>query len=492
MSQNHLEKTRGLRWGLVAFLLLIEFSLIGVGIKGSIIPTEVRKIDGYSPWSEEVIEAARDIPVQDGGRIKPLSTFARFQMLSYHGAVTMKIKSGGKKRTITPTEWLLDCMFRPDLANELPIFRIDDSEVLHRYGIVPKDRRARLSFNDLLDDYGKGPGGKERLLKGGKEIVEKRSKEERERKAMTPNQIKAMEAAEKEEEKEGKRKEKLIMEFAQQVLNYEAMTKFLDFGRIELDAPDFPDELFKDEGRDPQKFSTWISRWNQLRAIFIMSSQQGIPVPDEVETLAREIELNLNSSRYGVRWYPPYEENENEWQSIGDRIISILEKQDFPWDTIDNEVKELEALNGGEVSERLKMAGFWKELMDDMATMEGLVEASKKPDSKEFLKSLKSWRDRVTGKALARNEGDTIEGEVVYYKRNYFSSARAWFLIAFVFSIFGWFGKEGRYGKVIQIGTISFFVVALLYLSAGILHRSLLMGRPPVGNLYDTIPFITL
>ncbi|HBE96907.1 MAG TPA: hypothetical protein DDW68_07015, partial [Verrucomicrobiales bacterium] len=64
MSQNHLEKTRGLRWGLVAFLLLIEFSLIGVGIKGSIIPTEVRKIDGYSPWSEEVIEAARDIPVQ--------------------------------------------------------------------------------------------------------------------------------------------------------------------------------------------------------------------------------------------------------------------------------------------------------------------------------------------------------------------------------------------------------------------------------------------
>ena len=226
MSQNHLEKTRGLRWGLVAIFLLIEFSLIGVGIKGSITPTEVHKIDGYSPWSAEVIEAARDLPVQDGGRIKPLSTFARFQMLSYHGAVTMKIKSGGKERKITPTEWLLDCMFRPKLANELPIFRIDDSEVLHRYGIVPKDRRARLSFNDLMDDYGKGPGGKDRLLKGGKEIVEKRSKEERERKALTPNQIKAMEAAETEEEKEAKRKEKLIMEFAQQVLSYETMTKF--------------------------------------------------------------------------------------------------------------------------------------------------------------------------------------------------------------------------------------------------------------------------
>ena len=492
MSQNHLEKTRGLRWGLVAFLLLIEFSLIGVGIKGSVTPTEVRNVDGYNPWSEKVIEAARDIPVQDGGRIKPLSTFARFQMLSYHGAVTMKIKSGGKERKITPTEWLLDCMFRPELANELPIFRIDDSEVLNRYGIEPKDRRARLSFNDLLENYGKGPGGKDRLLKGGKEIVEKRSKEERERKSMTPNQIESMEAGETEDEKEEKRKEKLIMEFAQQVLNYEAMTKFLDFGRIGLDAPDFPDELFKDEGRDPDKFSTWISRWNQLRAIFIMSSQQGITVPDEVESLAREIELNLNSSRYGVRWYPPYDEDENEWQSIGDRIITILEKQDFPWDTIDDEVKELEALNEGEVPERLKMAGFWKELMDDMATMEGLVEASKKPDSKEFLKSLKSWKDEVTARAKVRGEGGEIEGEVKYYQRNYFMNALVFFLIAFIFSAFGWFGKEGRFGKGIQIAMISFFVLALIYLAWGILHRSLLMGRPPVGNLYDTIPFITL
>jgi len=492
MSQNHLEETRALRWSLVAVFLLLEFVLIGWGIKGSISFSEVRKIDGYSPWSEEVIEVARDIPVQDGGRIKPLSTFARFQMLSFHGAVKMKIKSGGKERKITPTEWLLDCLFRPELAHELPIFRIDDSEVLHRYGIVPKDRRARLSYNDLLKDYGKGSGGKDRLLKGGKEIVEELERKKRERETMTPNQIKAMEAAETEEQKDAKRKEKLIKEFAQQVLNYESLTRFLNFGRIELGETSLPEDLFNDGGKDSKKFSTWISRWNQLKLIFILSNQEGRTVPEDVESLAREIEQDLNSSRYGVRWYPPDDQDEDEWNSIGERIITVLEKPDFPWDTIDEDVKALEAIESGEVPERLELAAFWKELTKDMTTMENLVEASEKPHSKEFLKALESWRDEVTARAKVRGEGEEIAGEVKYYERNYFMRSLVLFLIAFIFSAFGWFGREGRFGKGVQVAMISFFVLALIYLAAGILHRSLLMGRPPVGNLYDTIPFITL
>ena len=492
MSQNHLEKTRGLRWSLVGVFLLIEFTLIVVGIKGSITFTEVREIDGYSPWSEEVVEAALDIPVQDGGRIKPLSTYARFQMLSFHGAVKMKIKSGGKERKITPTEWMLDCMFRPELANKLPIFRIDDSEVLHRYGIIPKDRRARLSYNDLLKDYGKGPGGKGRLLVGGKEILEKLEKEKRQRALMTPKQIEAMEAAETEEEKEEKRKEKLIGEFAQLVLNYEAMTKFLDFGRIELSPPEFPEDLFNDGGKDPRKFSTWISRWNHLRMIYHATSQQGLPVPEGVDPLAREVEEKLNFSRYGVRWYPPHDEGEDEWLSIGSRVITIFDQDDFPWRTIEEEMEKLEALDDGDVPKELEVVAFWKELMDDMVTMESLVKASENPESKEFLKALESWRDEVTARAKVRGEGGEIEGEVKYYERNYFMRALVLFLIAFIFSAFGWFGREGRFGTGIQVAMISFFVLALIFLAWGILHRSLLMGRPPVGNLYDTIPFITL
>ena len=38
MSTNQFDQYQGLRWGLVAFFLLVEFILIGVGIKGSITP----------------------------------------------------------------------------------------------------------------------------------------------------------------------------------------------------------------------------------------------------------------------------------------------------------------------------------------------------------------------------------------------------------------------------------------------------------------------
>ena len=37
-----------------------------------------RKVEGYMPWEEETVEAVESLPVQEGGRIKPLSTYAGF------------------------------------------------------------------------------------------------------------------------------------------------------------------------------------------------------------------------------------------------------------------------------------------------------------------------------------------------------------------------------------------------------------------------------
>ena len=54
---------------------------------------EVRKIDGYVPWSEETVKLAESLPVlQTNGRVAPLSTQAGFLMLSLHGARSMKIE----------------------------------------------------------------------------------------------------------------------------------------------------------------------------------------------------------------------------------------------------------------------------------------------------------------------------------------------------------------------------------------------------------------
>jgi len=138
-----------MRWILVSVFLIAEFALIGYAIRGAIPPSDVREVDGYTPWNAEVIEVAEAIPVQEGGRIKPFRTYARFKMMSFHGSLTMKVKAGGKVHKIGPVAWLLDCMFRPDLADKLPVFLLDDTEILKPFGIDVKDRRARLSFKDL-------------------------------------------------------------------------------------------------------------------------------------------------------------------------------------------------------------------------------------------------------------------------------------------------------------------------------------------------------
>ena len=83
-----------LRWILVITFLIGEFALIGYALRGAIPPTDTREVSDYSPWSEEVLEIAEAIPVQEGGRIKPLRTYARFKMMSFHGSLTMRVKAG--------------------------------------------------------------------------------------------------------------------------------------------------------------------------------------------------------------------------------------------------------------------------------------------------------------------------------------------------------------------------------------------------------------
>ena len=53
---------------------------------------ELRVIEDYKPWSDEILESAGKLPVQDGGRVKPLSTYAGFTMLQLHGARSMKVE----------------------------------------------------------------------------------------------------------------------------------------------------------------------------------------------------------------------------------------------------------------------------------------------------------------------------------------------------------------------------------------------------------------
>ena len=87
------------------------------------------------------VEAFGSLPVLDGGRVKPLDSVARNSLLVIRGAQAFEHEG----RTIGPTEWLLDVLFRPDVSDAQPVFQIDDPDVLGLLG-MPQTSQRRFAF----------------------------------------------------------------------------------------------------------------------------------------------------------------------------------------------------------------------------------------------------------------------------------------------------------------------------------------------------------
>ena len=76
---------------------------------------------------------ARDfgkLPVLMNGRFQPFDSVARNSLLQIRTKQSVVTEENGKTQTLTAMEWLLETMMKPESANDLKIFRIDNNEVL--------------------------------------------------------------------------------------------------------------------------------------------------------------------------------------------------------------------------------------------------------------------------------------------------------------------------------------------------------------------------
>ncbi len=90
------------------------------------------------------------LPVLVNGRLKPLDTVARTSLLLVQNRQRVKTPAGA---TLTPNQWLLDTLFKPELADTYQVFRIDNNEVLALLRLSTDDGNGgvRFSFNQLKD-----------------------------------------------------------------------------------------------------------------------------------------------------------------------------------------------------------------------------------------------------------------------------------------------------------------------------------------------------
>jgi len=91
-------------------------------------PGQVRGLD---------IDGFSRLPELEGGRLKPLDSTARNALLVIRGQQSFRYQD----RTVGSGEWILDVLFRPQVADLQPIFVIDDPGVLGLMNMkVAKDR----------------------------------------------------------------------------------------------------------------------------------------------------------------------------------------------------------------------------------------------------------------------------------------------------------------------------------------------------------------
>ncbi|MFI5347908.1 MAG: cytochrome c biogenesis protein [Elusimicrobiota bacterium] len=94
-----------------------------------------------APKSDLPLTEFSRLPVLEGGRVKPLDSFARNALLVIRGTQSLPVD----RKTIPATEWLLDVMFRPEAADTQKVFVIDDPDVLGLLGLQ-QERERRFAY----------------------------------------------------------------------------------------------------------------------------------------------------------------------------------------------------------------------------------------------------------------------------------------------------------------------------------------------------------
>ena len=428
-----MDKSKLGRWVGFLIALLIVATLLLYTAKDSVIKGEPTKIDGYQSWDEELVKEFGSLAVQADGRVKPVSTWAGFELLAINGKRKVRFESDGEKVKIKPVEWVLDAMFREDVANQMEIFQVEDSNVLDMIGMPHegKKRRDRYSYNDIKPYLHE--------IDRVQQDISKQSKDD-----LDPV-------------------EKQFSGLYSNIQSYASITSHL--------TP--VSEPMWDEagpfGAEFSRFSVWAKKWPQLSQFLQISAQQGTLSEKSLQELSGKIAMRVGDSVYSqIALYPSSDISKENWPVRGGWLMKYFKG-------------EVEA---DKVAENEDQLAYLEE-------METLALAYRNGGQAELLTAVKAYREKFADVLIERGEGDKLKSETTYYRADYFYHSIAPFVFGFLVVAFGWVSPGSGWSRACnRIGWLMLIIGGALVI-AGITHRSILMGRPPVGNLYDTIPFIT-
>ena len=363
-----------------------------------------------------------DIPIQEGGRIKPLDTYARNQALAFYG------KRKIKHENLSAIDWLLNLFTNPDKGLEQQIFNIRNPEVVNALELEWTNNFHKYSYNEIY------PG--------------------------VENQLTLIRSIFEKKEKDRDTFESQFAELYQNIMKYREIVSSLSclLPLFTVYSPETAEYLHISPGQ-----STSYAHIMSHRASLFDASQGILTKPEnEWSETEREIALLL----YNLQ------------QASADEFAKALKiippsKNDStglwisPWELFDG--REIEPHQDKIIKslEKFLLARFQNDVSAQNA-------------------ALKSYKAGVLSYPGERINFSVLKNESWLNKANLFTNSLVFYLLGFIFLGISWMIRPTLFRRI----AFCSLILGFLLHTYGIFLRMVIMSRPPISTIYETVIFV--
>ena len=364
----------------------------------------------------------KNIPIQESGRIKPLDTYARNQMLAFHG------KRKIKHENLSAIDWMMDLFIYPELGLEQKIFNIRSPDIVNALDLEWTNNFHKYSYSEI------SPG-----LQNQVPLISNIFDKKEENRDLFENQF---------------------LELYQNMMKYRQIASSLSclLPMFTVYDPETAEKLHI----EPGQFTSYAHIMSHRGSLFNVS--QNILTKSEESWTEREREVALLL----------YNLQQTSLDEYAKAIKIIPPAKD---DTTGLWISPWELLDGREMEPHQDRI---------IKSMEAYLLARYEKNSSSMDDALKSYKTGVLSSPGERVKFSILEKETWLNKANLFTLSLVFYLFGFILLGISWMVQPILLKNVAYGSLISGFMLH----TYGIYLRMVIMSRPPISTLYETVIFV--
>jgi len=374
----------------------------------------------------------RDIPIHENGRIKPLDTFVRNQLLLIYGKRSIKPKALPEElnsKGLSAIDWFFDIAINPDEGDKYRVFNISNPEVVASLGL----------YWDPSHLY-----NRKEILSGLK------------------NQIDYITTIQGKPEAELTQFDIHMLKVYSNVIQYQTLSYSLSclLPLIQINHKTIAQSLSVNSG-DKLSYYQLMRKANQLSPLMerLLNREKNEWLESDYELQHIMGVLNeIDQDKFAriLKIIPPESGNQNEeWQS--------------PWELMES-----------------RMIGPNQEKL--LITLESFLKSRIDKDTVKSDSVLAEYENLLSHPFNGLSNLTNVKLETWTNQANLFYKSIAFYILAFLLLVISWMTKP----KLLRRISFACLLGGLAFHFYGILLRIIIMQRPPVSTLYESIIFVSL